>query len=191
MKQSRVKGLSEKGEKKLRELLAKYRMALWVRLGAQQPAGVEQMAIRLQGGAQSTKSVLEKSCWDKPKHRDFINQYVDKLVQVGFLGDRRLLAWQCAPLLLLRPGTVDEWRMNLNLRPVNTATIKDGWPLPNIDREVQDFADPTCNLLSLDFTAAWGKLPLAEKSRNAAGIITSVRGVALAKVMQGLSSSVM
>lgn len=59
-----------------------------------------------------------------PKHREFINNYISKLVDVGFFINRPTARWNAAPLLILKPGSTNKYRMTVDLRPINAATEK-------------------------------------------------------------------
>eukprot|EP00171_Calliarthron_tuberculosum_P020891 IDg20891t1 len=79
--------------------------------------------------------------------------------------------------------------MTVDLRPVNSATIRESWPMPHLESELQDFRGATC-FASIDFVSGYWQLPLHPESYKHCGIITP-RGVFVSKrVLQGLTNAV-
>lgn len=61
--------------------------------------------------------------------------------------------------------------MTMYLRPVNSATLKESWPMPHLDSEVYDLSGSKC-FASLDFVSGYWQLPLHPDSYTACGVIT-------------------
>lgn len=120
--------------------------------------------------------------------RAFLNKYVDKLVEMGFFIPNPNAQWQAAPLLVPKNSKAC-FRTTIDLRPVNAATIKQAWPMPNLDAELQDFAGSTC-FASLDFCSGYWQLPMHQDSYNACGVICPNGTYSSTRVLQGLTNAV-
>jgi len=117
-----------------------------------------------------------------------MNKYIDTLKEMGFFEDMPTAEWQAAPLILPKPGSKAGWRMTVDLRPVNGATIKESWPMPHLDSEVFDFAGSRC-FASIDFVSGYWQLPLHPDSYTRCGVVTP-RGVVISKrVLPGLANA--
>ena len=144
------------------------------------------MRVRLQHGY---RPIRVKARRYSGEQRAFLNAYVDKLKKMGFFEEMPTAEWQAAPLLVPKPGTKAGYRMTVDLRPVNSATIKESWPMPHLDSEVFDFSGSKC-FASLDFVSGYWQLPLHPESYNSCGVITP-HGVVISKrVLQGLANAV-
>ena len=144
------------------------------------------MRVRLKHGY---RPIRVKARRYSGEQRNFLNQYVDQLKEMGFFEDMPTAEWQAAPLLVPKPGSKAGYRMTVDLRPVNAATIKESWPMPHLDSEVQDFSGSNC-FASLDFVSGYWQLPLHPDSYSACGVVTP-RGVVISKrVLQGLANAV-
>lgn len=78
---------------------------------------------------------------------------------MGFVEERPTAEWQAAPLLVTKLGPMAVYRLTIDLRPVNAATIKESWVMPQLDSEVFHFTGRMC-LESLDFVKVSWQLPL-------------------------------
>jgi len=117
-----------------------------------------------------------------------MNKYIDTLKEMDFFEDMPTAEWQAAPLILPKPGSKAGWRMTVDLRPVNGATIKESWPMPHLDSEVFDFAGSRC-FASIDFVSGYWQLPLHPDSYTRCGVVTP-RGVVISKrVLPGLANA--
>ena len=79
-------------------------------------------------------------------------------------------------------------RLAVDLRPVNAATLKEAWPMPHLEAEVNDFAASKC-LACLDFVSSYWQLPLDPDSYSACGIVTPRGIVASKRVLPGLANA--
>lgn len=122
-----------------------------------------------------------------PDQRRFLDKYIDTLRKMDFVVDMPTASWQAAPLLVPKPGKAT-YRMAVDLRPVNAATVKEAWPMPHLESEVHDFAGSTC-FASLDFVSGYWQLPLHPESYAACGIITPKGVVASRRVLPGLANA--
>ncbi len=84
--------------------------------------------------------------------RSFLEKYVDALKDMDFVIDMPTAAWQAAPLLVPKKGSKAKFRLAVDLRPVNSATVRESWPMPHIEPELQDFSG-SCYFASIDFVS--------------------------------------
>ena len=123
------------------------------------------------------------------EQRLWMDKYLDQLVEMGYFEENAFADWQAAPLIVPKPNSKAKWRMAIDLRPVNSATVKEQWPMPDLDAEMVDFAESDC-FCSLDFVSGYWQLPLHSDSYSACGIITP-RGVYTSRrVFPGLANAV-
>lgn len=143
------------------------------------------MEVRLE---ENRRSVRVKARRYSPDQREFLNKYVETLVEMGFCVDMPTAEWQAAPLLVPKIGSKAKFRMAIDLRPVNAATVKVSWPMPHIDSEVNDFAGSIC-FACMDFVSGYWQLPLDPVSYIACGIVTPKGVVASKRVLPGLANA--
>ena len=135
----------------------------------------------------SMRPVKVKARRYSAQQRTFLNKYIDKLVDMGFIIPNANADWQAAPLLVPKKGPA-QFRMTIDLRPVNSATIKHAWPMPHLDSEVQDFAGSSC-FASLDFCSGYWQLPIHPDSYTACGIVCPQGTYSSTRVLQGLKNA--
>ena len=93
-----------------------------------------------------------------------------------------------APLIVPKGRSRSKYRMAIDLRPVNAATIKESWPMPHLESEMLDFVGSTC-FASLDFVSAYWQLPLDPSSYTLCGIVTPKFVIASKRVLPGLANA--
>lgn len=185
VEQARASGVSDDGATRLESLLTRYKAVFRVRLGKAPPADVPPMRVRLQPGC---KAVRVKARRYSPEQRRFLDKYVDTLRAMDFVVDLPTAEWQAAPLLVPKPNSAAKFRLAVDLRPVNAATIKEAWPMPHLDSEVQDFSGSTC-FAGLDFVSGYWQLPVHPDSYTSCGIVTPRGVVASKRVLPGLANA--
>lgn len=184
--EAKSEGLSESSLSILTNMvMSEFRSIFKIRLGKTAPAKVEPMVIKIKDGA---TPVRVKARRYPAFQRSFLNAYVDKLVEMGYLVPNKSVSWQCAPLLVPKPGSSAKLRMTIDLRPINSATKKEAWPMPHIDSELQDLSGSTC-FASIDFVSGYWQLPVHPDSRDACGIVTPNGVYSSTRVLQGLTNA--
>ena len=123
-----------------------------------------------------------------PAQRQFLTKYINKLVEMDFLFSNPDADWQAAPLCVPKPGSQSKFRLAIDLRPVNAATIKKAWPMPHLDAEMGDFAGSTC-FASLDFCQGYWQLPIHPESYNACGIVAPHGTYSSKRTLPGLTNA--
>lgn len=78
--------------------------------------------------------------------------------------------WQVAPLLVPKPGSKAKLRLAIDLRPINTATVNQSWPMPHLDSDMHDCAGRN-GIANIDFLSRYWQLPVHPDSYGACRII--------------------
>ena len=88
-----------------------------------------------------------------------------------------------------KPDNKAKFRITIDLRPLNNATVKESWPLSDVDAEMQDFFKSSCFAI-LDFASGYWRLPVHQDSITKCGIVTPNEVYASTRVLQGLTNAV-
>lgn len=182
---ARRAGMTEGGLATLAALLKKHQHIFRIRLGKSSPADVKPMRVRL---VEKERSIKVKARKYPQAQRKFFEKYIDTLEAMDFFFKMPTADWQAAPLLVPKPGSRAKMRMAIDLRPVNAATVKELWPMPHLDSEIQDFGGSTC-FATLDFVSGYWQLPLHEDSYTACGVVTPKGVYASRHILPGLAQA--
>ena len=120
--------------------------------------------------------------------RQFLKTYIDKIVDMDFLFPNPSAEWQAAPICVPKPSSKAKFRLSIDLRPVNAATIKRAWPMPHLDSEMRDFAESKC-FASLDFFQGYWQLPMPQDSYGACGIVAPHGTYSSKRTLPGLTNA--
>ena len=103
-----------------------------------------------------------------PEQQVFIEKGIDKMLKGGVI-QRSNSPWS-SPITLAKKKN-GSWRFCLDYRELNNVTIKDAFPLPLMQDDIQAFSG--CQFFSsLDMSAAYWQVPLAEDSREKTAFAT-------------------
>ena len=91
--------------------------------------------------------------------RLWMDEYIDTLVEMGFLQPNPHADWQAASLLVPKKDSKTWYRMAIDLRPVNAATLKKTLLMPNLDVELLDFAGSSF-FATLDCVSGYWQFPI-------------------------------
>ena len=182
---AKLKGLSEKRSSVLEKLLKDCCSVFRIRLGYTKPTAVKQMKI---DQIKDVKPVRVRSRRYTTEGRAWLGKYVKALVDMNFLVPTPDASWQAAPLLVAKRNSKAKFRLAIDLRPVNAATIKQAWPMPNLDSEVYDFAGSKFFAV-LDFCSGYWQLPVDPESWDACGIVTPKGTYSSTRVLPGLTNA--
>lgn len=106
-----------------------------IKFGNEGPAHIPPVKIKLE---------LKKKHITVEMKRYFIEQrrlmetYFQKLVEYENVEWDKNAPWQAPPHLVLKDKT--EYRVAINLKPINAPTINEAWPMPNLEAELANFA---------------------------------------------------
>lgn len=138
-----------------------------MRMGKSDPALLPPMRIKLDPDKRPVKVKARR--YPAPQ-RAFLKAYTAKLVELGIFVPNPHVEWQAAPLLFPKSGSKATFRCAIDLRPVNTAMIKQAWSMPHLDSEVLDFAGSRC-FAFIDFVHGYWQLPLHPDSYTACRVV--------------------
>jgi hypothetical protein len=149
-------GLPADGCARLESLLAKYEDLFRISIGRDPPVTAPPMTVRLKPGAQPVK------CHNRRlplAQREWLRKHIKELVDAGILYRKDDSAWASAPNLVAKPGT-DEYRLTIDMRPVNMCLEQIEWPMPCIETLMENLSDAEVFLL-LDFFKGYFQFLLA------------------------------
>ncbi|KAF0711038.1 hypothetical protein As57867_005399, partial [Aphanomyces stellatus] len=124
-----------------------------------------------------------------PLKRDFMQQHVKELEAAGFVYRNPASRWASAPLIVRKPHTKDEFRMTVDLRPINSQTEQIAWPMPMLEVVVDHLSGATCFFL-LDFFKGYWQFALDPSCQEMFSFLTDTGVYSSTRVMQGGSDSV-
>ena len=168
VQEAKGNGLSEKGCQKLERLLVSFTKIFKIRLGMSNPTDVAPMKIEPEKDARPVRVKARRYSADE---RAWMELYVKKLVEMGFLIPNPNATWQAALIFVPEKNFKSKYRLAIDLQPVNAATIKRAWLMPHLDSEIYDFAGSECFAV-LDFVSGYWQLPVHPDSWDACGIVT-------------------
>lgn len=122
-----------------------------------------------------------------PEQRLFLDKYINRLVELGFLVPNPNATWQAAPHLVPKDSKA-MFRTTIDLRPLNSATVPVSWPMPYIEVELQDFKGSKC-FASIDFCSGYWQLLIEPESQQLCGIICPKGVFSATRVLHGLKNA--
>ena len=124
-------GLLSKGSERIKIWINTSKIIFRFRLGKSAHAKITAMKIEIIDGYNPVKVQARRYYG---KHRPFIDKYIQKLLDIGFVVSRSFASWQAATLLVLKQGSKDENCPTIDLRPVNNATKRKTGPLRTLNQ---------------------------------------------------------
>jgi hypothetical protein len=110
---------------------------------------------------------------------------LEKLKKAGIIYPIRHSDWLSNPLVVIKK-TGDIW-MCVDFRDINKASIKDKFPLPNMEFMLQQVTGSTCMSI-LDGFFGYNQVLVAEEDREKKTFITPWETYAYAKILFGLKN---
>lgn len=86
------------------------------------------------------------------------------------------------PLLVQKRNSKAKFRMTLDTRPINVATIVEAWQMPHMEAETKDFPGSQC-FASTDFVSGYWQLPLGRALWEKCGVVTPTGAAASTRVV--------
>jgi hypothetical protein len=105
-----------------------------LKLGADRPANVKPLVIKLREGAETVRMSARKYA---PPQLKFMRDKIRKLDELGLVYKNTGAEWASPPLILPRQGP-DQFRMTFDLGVSNASKKPTAWPMPNLQDELQD-----------------------------------------------------
>jgi len=149
----------------------------------QGPTDLAEHVLRLKPGAQPTK---HRYLPRNPAMQQVINEEVDKMLQAGVIEPSHS-PWS-SPVLLVKKPT-GKYRFCIDLRKVNNATVKDAYPLPQV-QAILDRLKEAKVISTLDLKDGYWQVPLHPESRPLTAFTAPSKGLFQFRVMPfGLHSA--
>ena len=129
-------GLKDEHLNEFRRLVYDYSDIFCVGLSPGSPTKFQPLKINLTPDAKPVRVKLRNYSQDQ---RDFLRDFVNRLVANGMAYPNPSAIWASAPLLVPKPGPA-RFRFTVDLRPVNKFTVQNQYPMPNIECELTRLA---------------------------------------------------
>jgi Reverse transcriptase (RNA-dependent DNA polymerase) len=159
--------MSRDGVQSLRKFVTECKDVSRLKLGADQPANVKPLVIKLRDGAELVRMSARKSA---PPQLKFMRGKIRELGKLGLLYKNTGAEWASPPLILPKPGP-DQYRMTVDLRVQNASTKPTAWSIPNLQDELLDLHGSEVFAM-LDFCQSCWQIPLHKDSQDCQSFIT-------------------
>jgi hypothetical protein len=127
-------GMSRDGVNSLRQLVTECKDVFRLKLGADRPANVKPLVVKLRDGAEPVRMSARKYA---PPQLKFMRDKIRELEELGLVYKNTGAKWASPPLILPKPGP-DQYRMTVDQRVPNASNKPTAWPMPNIQDELHD-----------------------------------------------------
>jgi hypothetical protein len=121
-------GMSRDCVQSLRQLVTEYKDVFRVKLGADPPANVKPLFIKLRDGAEPVRMSARKYT---PPQLKFIRDKIHDPEELGLVYKNTKAEWASPPLILPKPG-IDQYHMTVDLRVPNASTKPTAWSMSNL-----------------------------------------------------------
>ena len=135
-----MEGMEEEHVQELEALLMEFVDIFRTKLGADPPAKVPPMAITLKPDAKPVRVKLRRY---SPPQAAFLRHKTDELLRLKLIRRNPTSQWACAPTMVPKPGP-EQFRLTIDLRPVNNQTVPHNWPMPHVDTAIARLAPAKC-----------------------------------------------
>jgi hypothetical protein len=136
----------------LQQLVTECKDVFRLKLGADPPANVKPLVIKLRDGAEPVRMSARKYT---PPQLKFMRDRMRELEDLGLVYKNTGAEWASPPLFHPKPGP-DQYRMTINLRVHNASTKQTAWPMHNLQDELHDLHGSEV-FATLDFVKAIGR----------------------------------
>ena len=182
--EAKRKGLSKRGEKRLRKLLNDFRDIWRVDLTEMdEPAKVEPMKIQLEEG---TKPFRCKARRYPPLHREYMQQITTAMEKSGIIVRNNSSKWAVNTVVVEKNGICQ--RICGDYKPINAVTIKTIWPMPHIAVIVSHLKGMKYFFV-IDLFKGYWQFPLHEDSREYLSFMTHEGVFTPLRVVMGATGS--
>jgi hypothetical protein len=111
-------GMSRDGVQSLRQLVTECKDVFRLKLGADSPANVKPLVIKLRDGAEPVRMSARKCASPQLK---FMRDKIRELEELGLVVKNTGAEWVSPPLIIPKPGP-DQYRMTVDLRVPKAST---------------------------------------------------------------------
>jgi len=154
-------------------------------LSAGPPARIRPLKIELTPQAEPVKVRLRNYSREQ---REFLSDFVEKLVRSGMAYPNPTSRWACAPLLVAKTGPVP-FRFTVDLRPVNSFTVKHQFPIPNLEHELTKLTGSRY-FATFDLSHGYWQFALDSESQHLQSFITPDGIYSPTRVLHGTTNAV-
>ncbi|KAG6579766.1 putative retroelement [Phytophthora cinnamomi] len=126
------------------------------------PARLTPFTIRLKDGAEPYRCKPRKYA---PAQRDFLRQFNEKLIAIGWAYKNPESRWACPALPVRKPGKENEWRQTIDFRPVNALTQPLAGGMTNNETHLEDVRGKE-HKQTADFIKSFFQMALAAESQE-------------------------
>ncbi|KAF0712314.1 hypothetical protein As57867_004858, partial [Aphanomyces stellatus] len=166
-------------------LLVRYADVFRLTLGRDPPVDVEPLRVTMKAGAEPVRCKARRY---SKEQRDFMARHVDELKAAGLCFRNPRSKWCSAPLIVKKPE-VNEFRMTVDVRPVNAQTERIIWPMPMLEI-ILDHLDGAEFFFVLDFFKGYWQFALHEDSQEMFSFLTDTGVYTPTRVLMGGTDSV-
>jgi hypothetical protein len=152
-------GMSTDGVQSLRQLVTECKDVFRLKLGAELPANVKPLVIKLRDGAEPVRMSARKY---PPPQLKFMRDKIRELEELGLVYKNTREEWASPPPILSKPGP-DQYRMTVDLRVPNASTKPTAWLMPNLQDKLLELHGSEV-FATLDFCQGYWQIPLHKDS---------------------------
>ncbi|XP_063894737.1 uncharacterized protein LOC135117976 [Helicoverpa armigera] len=145
-------------------LLHKYRHCFASTLKQLGCTSATEMSIELN----NTKPIVYRPYRLSHKERENVRTMIDDMLEAGIV--RESVSKYASPIILVRKKD-GKLRMCVDYRMLNSVTVKERYPMPNIEDEISRLSGQAY-FVTLDLTSGYYQVPLSEKSRPLTSFVT-------------------
>jgi hypothetical protein len=120
---AKQEGMPRDGVQSLRQLVTECKDVFRLKIGADPPANVKPLVVKLRDGAEPVRMLARKYA---PPQLNFMRDKIRELVELGLVYKNTGAEWASPPLILPKPGTA-QYRMTVDLRVPNASTKPTAW----------------------------------------------------------------
>jgi len=125
-------GMPQQDVATLEQLISDHMDIFRISLSSGPAAAVDPLRIDLKSDARPVRVRLRNY---SKEQREFLEDFVTKLVHHGMAYSNPTAKWASAPLIVPKPGP-SRFRFTVDLRPVNNFTVRHHYPMPNLEQEL-------------------------------------------------------
>jgi Reverse transcriptase (RNA-dependent DNA polymerase) len=160
-------GMSRDGVQSLRQFVTVRKEVFRLKLGADPPANVKPLVIKLRDGAEPVRMSARKYA---PPQLKFMRDKIRELDELSLVYKNTGAEWASPPLILPKPGP-DQYRITVDLRVPNASRKPTAWPMPNLQDELHDLHGSEV-FATIDFCQGYWQIPLHKNSQDCQSFIT-------------------
>ncbi|KAF0774477.1 hypothetical protein AaE_001823, partial [Aphanomyces astaci] len=162
-------GCGEEFATALWTLLLRYEDVFRLSLGQDPPVDVAPINVTLKSGAELVRCKARRY---SKEQREFMAKHVEELQAAGLVYPNPRSKWCSAPLIVKKPEAVD-FRMTINVRPVNSQTERIIWSMPMLE-VILDHLSGAVFFFTLDFFKGYWQFALDMGSQEMLSFLTDM-----------------